>query len=123
MLDLNAAFLSQGYGKHFKEKALKTLPVGSVYSEPGGVNHFLRSAEEPVVVDISGFGPTDRRYFNPADDPENGPRFRENCCTLTILSNAELIRKLCRPDQSTQARFRGPMHPPHQKSSAIPALP
>ncbi len=60
-----------GYGTHFDEKSLKTLPVGSVYSEPGGVNHFARTAEAPVVVQISGFGPTDTRYFNPADDPEN----------------------------------------------------
>jgi len=60
-----------GYGTHFDEKALKTLPVGSVYSEPGGVNHFASTAEEPVVVHISGFGPTDTRYFNPADDPED----------------------------------------------------
>src|SRR5215472_9600042 len=60
-----------GYGTHFDEKALKTLPVGSVYSEPGGVNHFARTAEDPVVVHISGFGPTDTHYFNPADDPEN----------------------------------------------------
>jgi len=60
-----------GYETHFDEKGLKTLPVGSVYSEPGGVNHFARTAEEPVVVHISGFGPTDTRYFNPADDPES----------------------------------------------------
>ena len=60
-----------GYGTHFDENALKTLPVGSVYSEPGGVNHFARTAEDPVVVQISGFGPTDTRYFNSADDPES----------------------------------------------------
>ena len=60
-----------GYGTHFDEKALKTLPVGSVYSEPGGLNHFARTTEVPVVVQISGFGPTDTHYFNPADDPEN----------------------------------------------------
>ncbi|MGB0014535.1 MAG: cupin domain-containing protein [Candidatus Sulfotelmatobacter sp.] len=60
-----------GYGAHFDERVLKTLPVGSVYSEPGGVNHFARTAELPVVVQISGFGPTDTRYFNPVDDPEN----------------------------------------------------
>jgi len=60
-----------GYGTHFDEKALKMLPLGSVYSEPGGVNHFARTAEEPVVVHISGFGPTDTRYFNLDDDPEN----------------------------------------------------
>lgn len=60
-----------GYGTHFDETALKTLPVGSVYAEPGGVNHFARTSEDPVVVHISGFGPTDTRYFDPADDPEN----------------------------------------------------
>src|SRR5438128_3754725 len=60
-----------GYGTHFDEKALKALPVGSVYSEPGGVNHFARTAEEPVVVHICGFGPTDTRYFKAADDREN----------------------------------------------------
>ena len=60
-----------GYGTHFDEKALKMLPLGSVYSEPGGVNHFARTAEEPVVVHISGFGPTDTRYFSLDDDPEN----------------------------------------------------
>ena len=63
-----------GYGTHFDEKALKTLPVGSVYSEPGGVNHFARTAEDPVVVHISGFGPTDTRYFNPAEDPETSKK-------------------------------------------------
>ena len=60
-----------GYGTHFGERFLKTLPVGSVYSEPGGVNHFARTGEVPVVVHISGFGPTDTRYYNPADDPEH----------------------------------------------------
>ena len=60
-----------GYGTHFDETALKTLPVGSVYSEPGGVDHFAQTADDPVVVHISGFGPTDTRYFNPADDPQN----------------------------------------------------
>ena len=60
-----------GYGTHFDETALKTLPVSSVYSEPGGVDHFAQTADDPVVVHISGFGPTDTRYFNPADDPQN----------------------------------------------------
>lgn len=60
-----------GYGTHFDESALKSLPVGSVYSEPGEVNHFARTADTPVVVHISGYGPTDTRYFNPADDPES----------------------------------------------------
>ena len=59
-----------GYGTQFDEKALKTLPQGSVYSEPGGVDHFARTTEGPVVVHISGFGPTDTRYFDPANDPD-----------------------------------------------------
>jgi len=58
-----------GYGTHFDESALKPLPAGSVYSEPGGVNHFARTTDTPVVVHVSGSGPTDTRYFNPADDP------------------------------------------------------
>ena len=60
-----------GYGTHFDESALKPLPVGSVYSEPGGMNHFARTTDTPVVVHICGYGPTDTRYFNPADDPES----------------------------------------------------
>src|SRR5579871_5000785 len=61
-----------GYGSHFEENGLKPLPAGSVYSEPGGVNHFARTTDTPVVVQISGYGPTDTRYFNPGDDPESG---------------------------------------------------
>jgi quercetin dioxygenase-like cupin family protein len=58
-----------GYGTAFNEKSLKTLPPGSVYSEPGGVNHFARTDDSPVIVEISGYGPTDTRYFDPANDP------------------------------------------------------
>ena len=58
-----------GYGDHFAEGALKMLPPGSIYSEPGGANHFARTETEAVLVEISGFGPTDTRYFNPADTP------------------------------------------------------
>jgi uncharacterized RmlC-like cupin family protein len=63
-----------GYGAHFDESALKALPPGSVYSEPGAMNHFARTTDTPVVVHISGYGPTDTRYFNPADDPESKHR-------------------------------------------------
>lgn len=58
-----------GYGDHFDESALKTLPAGSVYSEPGGKTHFARTTTEPVVVELSGYGPTDTVYFDAADDP------------------------------------------------------
>ncbi len=58
-----------GYGDRFDASALKTLPPGSVYSEPGGTTHFAQSGAEPVIVQISGFGPTDTKYFDPANDP------------------------------------------------------
>jgi quercetin dioxygenase-like cupin family protein len=61
-----------GYGDHFDGKSLKRLPPGSVYSEPGGTshNHFARTEKDSVIVHICGFGPTDTRYFNPADEPK-----------------------------------------------------
>jgi pimeloyl-ACP methyl ester carboxylesterase len=63
-----------GYGNRFDEAALKSLPAGSVYAEPGGMNHFARTGGEPVMVEISGFGPTDTRYVNPADAPRTPDR-------------------------------------------------
>jgi len=59
-----------GYGDRFAEQALKSLPPGSVYSEPGGANHFARTGTEPVLVEISGVGPTDTRYVDSADAPK-----------------------------------------------------
>src|SRR5882762_10742081 len=58
-----------GYGDRFDAKSLKKLLPGSVYSEPGGHNHFARTDKDAVIVQISGYGPTDTRYFNPADEP------------------------------------------------------
>ncbi len=62
-----------GYGDRFDERELKTLPPGSVYSEPGGANHFARTDADPVLVQITGFGPTDTRYFDPAHTPTAAP--------------------------------------------------
>jgi len=58
-----------GYGDRFDAAVLKTLPPGSVYSEPGGANHFAQTGTEPVIVQISGNGPSDTHYFDPANDP------------------------------------------------------
>jgi quercetin dioxygenase-like cupin family protein len=63
-----------GYGDHFDAKLLKALPPGSVYSEPGGKNHFAQTEDTPVIVEISGYGPTNTVYFNPADDPISKPK-------------------------------------------------
>jgi len=59
-----------GYGNRFDTKALKTLPPGSVYSEPGGDNHFAQTDAEPVIVEVSGYGPTDTRYVEAKNDPK-----------------------------------------------------
>jgi quercetin dioxygenase-like cupin family protein len=59
-----------GYGDRFEDRALKTLTPGSVYSEPGGGNHFARTGAEAVLVQISGIGPTDTRYVEPAQVPK-----------------------------------------------------
>ena len=58
-----------GYGNYFDAKSLKTLPPGSVYSEPGGGNHFAQTDNGAVVVEICGYGPTDTRYFEAKNDP------------------------------------------------------
>ncbi len=63
-----------GYGDRFDEGALKMLPAGSVYSEPGQMNHFARTGAEAVLVEISGFGPTDTQYVNAADAPKTPDR-------------------------------------------------
>ena len=62
-----------GYGDHFDAKSLKTLPPGSVYSEPGGAgrNHFARTDADAVVVEISGYCPTDTHYFDARNDPRS----------------------------------------------------
>lgn len=51
-----------GYGDRFDAKALKALPPGSFYTEPPGRMHFAQTAAEPVVVHITGYGPTDTTY-------------------------------------------------------------
>ena len=58
-----------GYGSVFTQSKLKTLPPGSIYSEPAGTNHFARTDGTPCIVQISGFGPTDTAYFDSANDP------------------------------------------------------
>ena len=58
-----------GYGKEFSESALKTLPAGSVYTEPPNANHFAMTRGEGVVIQITGNGPSGTAYVNPANDP------------------------------------------------------
>ncbi|RFM27901.1 hypothetical protein DXN05_13965 [Deminuibacter soli] len=60
-----------GYGDKFDEGKLKELPVGSVYSEVEGQNHFAMTKDQPVIVEITGYGASGVTYVNAADDPLN----------------------------------------------------
>ena len=51
-----------GYGQLATPTDEKALPAGSFYTEPGGVAHFAETRADPVVVYISGSGPTDTVY-------------------------------------------------------------
>jgi uncharacterized RmlC-like cupin family protein len=58
-----------GYGERFDEAALKALPAGSFYTEPANVAHFVE-VREPVVIQVSGTGPSGRRFVDHAGDPK-----------------------------------------------------
>ena len=51
-----------GYGAKFDEEKLKALTAGSFYTEPPGVAHFAKTSSEPVVLQITGNGPTGTKY-------------------------------------------------------------
>src|SRR5438552_8103636 len=61
-----------GYGDKFDESKLKALPPGSFYTEPPGRNHFAETGDEPVVVQITGSGPSSTEYVDPAQAPRTG---------------------------------------------------
>ena len=58
-----------GYGSAASSAATKALPAGSFYTEPAGVAHFAETKDTPVVVYITGFGPTDTVYIKHSDAP------------------------------------------------------
>ena len=58
-----------GYGPANERARLKRLPAGSFYTEPAGAPHFARTGRDPVVVFITGNGPSDTAYVDDAADP------------------------------------------------------
>jgi quercetin dioxygenase-like cupin family protein len=58
-----------GYGEKFDPSKLKALPAGSFYTEPANVSHFVE-VREPVVIQVSGTGPSGRKFVNPEDAPK-----------------------------------------------------
>jgi hypothetical protein len=57
-----------GYGDSFDEARLKALPPGAITGPPGQ-NHFAETRDEPVLVQITGFGPSSTDYADPDSDP------------------------------------------------------
>ena len=53
------------FGDTFDETKLKALPPGGVYTEPAKTNHFGESRDEPVLVAITGYGPSGTTYATP----------------------------------------------------------
>ena len=58
-----------GNGPKFDRGKLKVMPVGSIYTEPSGSPHFAATGDQSAVTEVTGYGPTDIVYENPADDP------------------------------------------------------
>lgn len=56
-----------GYGTHFDAEQARPLPAGSFYTEPPDEPHFARTGETPVVVRITGVGPTGTTYLRSDD--------------------------------------------------------
>jgi len=59
-----------GYGDVFDKSKLKKLSAGSIYTEVENQNHFAMTDKYPVVVAITGYGPSGVTYVNAADDPQ-----------------------------------------------------
>lgn len=51
-----------GYGTIAEEAKVKALPPGSFYTEPADDPHFALTRDEPAIVYITGWGPTDTIY-------------------------------------------------------------
>jgi quercetin dioxygenase-like cupin family protein len=58
-----------GYGEKFDTASLKILPAGSFCTEPANVPHYIE-IEEDVVLQVTGMGPSERRFVNPLDSPK-----------------------------------------------------
>jgi len=57
-----------GYGEKFDAANLKVLPAGSFYTEPANAPHYIEIMED-VVLQVSGMGPSGRRFVDPSDSP------------------------------------------------------
>ena len=58
--------LYTAYWDGTKTTTLKELPAGSFYTEPSNIIHVVE-AREPTMIQVSGIGPSGRRFVNPDD--------------------------------------------------------
>jgi quercetin dioxygenase-like cupin family protein len=56
-----------GHSDKFDAALIKALPAGSFYTEPANLPHFIE-AREPVTIQVSGTGPSGRKFVSPAAD-------------------------------------------------------
>jgi len=56
---------SVGYGAKFDAAALKELLPGSFLTEPAGQPHFAQSGDQPVIIWVTGYGPSDTKFVAP----------------------------------------------------------
>ncbi len=54
-----------GWGSTLDESKLKALPPGSFYMEPASVPHFVVTKGEPVIIQVSGTGPSASDFIAP----------------------------------------------------------
>jgi hypothetical protein len=62
-----------GLGERFDPAAGRELPVRSYVVTPKGVRHFVWAKGE-TVIQVSGMGPIEINYVNPADDPRKASK-------------------------------------------------
>src|SRR4030095_9570297 len=58
-----------GYRGSFYSVELSALRPGSFYTESPNRSHFAETRDEPVIVQITGVGPSSTRYVDAASDP------------------------------------------------------
>ena len=76
-----------GYGTHFDKNKLKTLPVGSVYTEPGNEPHFAKTLDLDMLVFVGGRERTEREYATLLD--RSGFRMTRVVPTISTISLVE----------------------------------
>jgi quercetin dioxygenase-like cupin family protein len=60
-----AGTLHMGYGRQLDEGAMRPLPAGSVWTEPGNQLHFVWAQDGEVIIQVIGVGPSGTTQVEP----------------------------------------------------------